>query len=37
MGRLDESPAFAVLALDEGLAGLALRMQRIEVLLETLF
>jgi hypothetical protein len=37
VGGLDQSPAFALLALDEGLAGFALCMQRIEVLLETLF
>jgi hypothetical protein len=37
VGCLDESPAFALLALDECFAGLALGMQRIEVLLQTFF
>src|SRR4051794_8660380 len=34
VGGLDQSPALAALAADECLAGLALRMQRVEVLLQ---
>ena len=37
VSRLDESPTFALLALDKGLAGFTLCVQRIEVLLEALF
>src|SRR4051794_23407822 len=34
VGGLDQPPALALLAADEGFAGFALRMQRVEILLQ---
>src|SRR3954470_391241 len=37
VGGLDQPPALAALAADERLAGFALRMQRVEILLQPFF